>query len=266
MTTPNKPIPDGSWTVGAFRRFQDQSPEDAKAAIRSGVIGAFTNAQNVHHREVRQPIQQRPTYDEVPTDIPLWVNLTSTDDTTFPLALLAREPDKNGVLNEAPFYQPSTGALELGMIRCLRDREYRQVGTIIGPAGWSLIHDAHLAVYTVDQTTGNLTLYWESGDIKAQLNAASTQYRFDIPPLHARQGDIYAVGFLANYFGLSGYQLATLPRWIINQPIGTQPDQPYYWTRGTDGGGNGPGWPTPPPFLNRAHIGTNQWWPWFLLG
>ncbi|MBF6333307.1 hypothetical protein [Nocardia transvalensis] len=98
------------------------------------------------------------------------MNLTST----FPLALLAREPDANGDLREAPFYQPATGALELGMVRCTRDHEYRQVSTIIGPAGQAHIHDVHLSVYTLDQDTGDLTLHWNSGDIKGQLNAAST--------------------------------------------------------------------------------------------
>jgi hypothetical protein len=219
VTTPNKPTLDGSWNLGAFRRFQDQSPEDAKAAIRSGVIGAFTGAQDIHRREVRQPIQARPTYDEVPTDIPLWANLTSTDDTTFPLALLARQPDSNGVLNEPPFYQPATGAIEIGMIRATRDREYRQVGLIIGPAGWSFINNAFVAIHSLDQNSGDLTLIWDSGDIKSVLNAASTQYRFDIPTINAHQGDIYGVGFLANYFGI-GYKLATVARWVINQPWG----------------------------------------------
>ncbi|MFG1794023.1 hypothetical protein [Nocardia sp. NPDC049149] len=265
MTTPNKPTPDGSWNLGAFRRFQDQSPEDAKAAIRSGVIGAYTGAQNTHRREVRQPIQARPTYDEIPTDIPLWANLTATDDTTFPLALLARQPDKDGVLNEPPFYQPATGALEIGMIRTTRDREYRQVGLIIGPAGWSFVNSAFVAVYSLNQDNGDLSLIWDSGDIKSVLNYASTQYRWDIPTINARQGDVYGVGFLANYVGI-GYKLASVARWIINQPWGTQPTHPYYWTRGYNGGGNGPGLPSPPPFLIQDHLGTNHWWPWFLLG
>ncbi|MGW4769851.1 hypothetical protein ACWEO2_17620 [Nocardia sp. NPDC004278] len=266
MTTPDKPTPEGSWNLGAFRRFQDQSPEEAKAAIRSGVIGAFTGAQDIHRREVRQPIQQRPTYDEIPTDIPLWANLTATDDTTFPLALLARQPDGNGVLSEPPFYQPATGAIEIGMIRAIRDREYRQVGLIIGPAGWSFVNSAFVAIYSLDQNTGDLTLIWDSGDIKTVLNAASTQYRFDIPTINAHQGDIYGVGFLANYIGLSGYKLATVARWVINQPWGTQPGHPYYWSRGIDGGGNGPGYGAPPPFISAANCGTNHWWPWFLLG
>ncbi|MEV6321362.1 hypothetical protein AB0M45_09220 [Nocardia sp. NPDC051787] len=265
MTTPNRPTPDASWDLGAFRRFQDQSPEDAKAAIRSGVIGAFTGAQNVHRREVRQPIQQRPTYDEIPTDIPLWANLTATDDTTFPLALLARQPDGNGVLSEPPFYQPATGSIEIGMIRATRDREYKQVGLIIGPAGWSYVNNAYVAIYSLDQYTGDLTLVWHSGDIRPVLTAASTQYRFDIPTLQARQGDIYGVGFHANYIGI-GYKLATVARWVINQPGGTEPRHPYYWSRGIDGGGNGPGYPVPPPFISAAHCGTNYWWPWFLLG
>ncbi|WP_067839642.1 hypothetical protein [Nocardia lijiangensis] len=265
MTTPDKPIPDGSWNLGAFRRYQQQSPEDAKAAIRSGVIGAYTGAQNIHKREVRQPIQQRPTYTEMPTDIPLWVNLTATDDTTFPLALLARTPDGNGNLSQPPFYGPATGAIEIGMIRTLRDREYRQVGLIIGPAGWSRITNAYVTVYRFDETTGDLSLYWDSGDIHTVLTNASTQYRFDIPPIQAHQGQIHGVGFLSNYFGI-GYKLATVPRWVINQPGGTQPRQPYYWSRGLDGGGNGPGYPTPPPYLRSDHVGTNHWWPWFLLG
>ncbi|WP_225731096.1 MULTISPECIES: hypothetical protein [unclassified Nocardia] len=62
------------------------------------------------------------------------------------------------------------------------------------------------------------------------------------------------------------YKLATIPRWIINQPGGTQPRQPYYWSRGLDGGGSGPGYPAPPPVLAAPNCGTNHWWPWFLLG
>ncbi|WP_054812168.1 hypothetical protein [Nocardia arizonensis] len=265
MTTPNRETPDGSWNLGAFRHFQNQSVEDAKAAIRAGVIGAYTGAQNAHRREVRQPIYQRPTYEQVPTDIPLWANLTATDDTTFPLALLARQPDANGSLTQAPFYQPASGAVEIGMIRTLRDREYRQVGLLIGPAGWSMVNNAYVMVYRFEEATGDLHLIWDTGDIRPVLTNASTQYRFDLPTIDARQGDVYGVGFLSNYFGI-GYKLATVPRWVIEQPGGTQPRQPYYWSRGGDGGGIGPGFPTPPAFLRADHVGTNHWWPWFLLG
>ncbi|WP_043654317.1 hypothetical protein [Nocardia thailandica] len=53
MSYPIGTTPDGAKQPGDFRPLQLATEEDAKASMKSGVLGAFGNAQNVHGVEVR---------------------------------------------------------------------------------------------------------------------------------------------------------------------------------------------------------------------
>ncbi|MEU2032827.1 hypothetical protein [Nocardia amamiensis] len=117
----------------------------------------------------------------------------------------------------------------------------------IGPAGWLHITNAYVALLQPRLNQRRPDLGLAQRHIKPVLTAASIQYRLDIPTIHARQGDIYGVGFHGNYIGI-GYKLATVARWIINQPWGTEPRHLYYWSRCIDG----PGYPVPRPFISAA--------------
>ncbi|WP_040785984.1 hypothetical protein [Nocardia pneumoniae] len=99
----------------------------------------------------------------------------------------------------------------------------------IGPAGWLHITNAYVALLQPRLNQRRPDLGLAQRHIKPLLTAASIQYRLDIPTIHARQGDIYGVGFRGNYIGID-YRLATVARRIINQPWGTEPRHLYYWS------------------------------------
>ncbi|QIS18522.1 hypothetical protein [Nocardia terpenica] len=276
-------IPNYSWGLAAFSARSGLGQLSATHATATAAQETAAAAQVTAHgaqataTHAQTTVAAKPNYSDIPTDISLWENLNPKDDTTFPLsqAVLLTNATKDGGESESivPFYTPASGALELGFIRARRDRTYNEIGLIIGPSGWSLVNNVHICLYKLNQSTGDLdTLLWTSGDIKSQLSQSDTHYRFNMSttgtaagPITAAKGDVFAVGFLQNYFGLGGYELIALQRYQIAQPAGIHPRQPYYWSRGGSGG-NGPGFDSPPSSIPFASFGTNKWWPWFVLG
>ncbi|MBF6339839.1 hypothetical protein IU450_28690 [Nocardia abscessus] len=131
----------------------------------------------------------------------------------------------------------------------------------IGPAGWLHITNAYVALLQPRLNQRRPDLGLAQRHIKPVLTAASIQYRLDIPTIHARQGDIYGVGFHGNYIGI-GFKLATVARWGINQPWGTEPRHPYYWSLKAS---TAPANPSR-PLISAATAAPTTGGPWFLLG
>ncbi|MFD6400833.1 hypothetical protein [Nocardia sp. NPDC060249] len=56
MTAPSEPTPGGANQPGDFRPLQTATADDAKASMKSGVLGAFGDAQTEHNVQVKSRI------------------------------------------------------------------------------------------------------------------------------------------------------------------------------------------------------------------
>lgn len=143
-------------------------------------------------------------YSDIPTNVPLWQSLNPTDDASFPLSQIlyhtnaSTSSSGNTSTSETkdPTFATSTNDVYFGYIRCLRDRDYTQVGLITAAGGWNSQPPQQfwVYIYKMDLATGALTRIWSSGDVKTFISSPGAQFRLGVPTFTAAQGDVFAVG------------------------------------------------------------------------
>jgi len=213
VTAPNQPTPDGAIPVGGFRSFQLMTENDAKSAMKGGVLGSFGNAQNTHNDQVKTPIGERPKFTQTPINMSLWGTMNPKEHSTVPRSLLisgtasgtatggSGDNSHSHSLNRIPDYQPDGNNIdegECGFIRLTRDAKLKYVGLATGDSNnWFGIQAAFIGVYSVNQDTGLLTLLTPTlaaSDIKGQILTSNTEFAFDMGvTIDGKQDDVYAV-------------------------------------------------------------------------
>lgn len=217
MSSPNYPDdtsrPAGSLAVGLFREKQLQTADDAKEAMSGGVLGAALISEEVLKLNVKDPIEERPTFTQTPVNIALWAGMDPKEHATVPRSQLihgtaARTSTGTDTgsrqLNVIPDYQPSgnnTDWAEIGFIRVQRDADLRYVGFMTGDSQtFAGISGAYLGVYSVNTTTGLLTRLTNTlaaTNIKSLITDTNTETRFDMGlTIEASQDDVFAVVLL----------------------------------------------------------------------
>ncbi|WP_067565776.1 hypothetical protein [Nocardia acidivorans] len=267
-------IPNWSWGLAAFTARSGisnlaETAKTANEAQASAVVAQETarSAQSVA-TYAQTTANGKPNFSDIPTNIPLWQNINPADDPTFPLSQLVNWTSVSGGSNapansdegKSPDYVPATRVLELGFIRATRDRTYGTVGMITGRGGWGYDPQAFaVAVFKMDPASGNLSKFWDSGDVKNQIAAAGTQFRLPVPRFTAKQGDIFAVGILqiSPSFGTSNRPLACLRQSRPDQPPGVFPRNIYGFVKDCD---------SIPDLITASSIKTGEWIPWLVLG
>ncbi|WP_327139340.1 hypothetical protein [Nocardia sp. NBC_01327] len=278
MTSPDGAVPDGAYvgdpnSPNNIAALANMTQASALSIISGNVVNAFnsagTNIGNLVNQgtgPVQNQVNNRPTYTESPLNIPLWVNINSDDDPTFPLSQLVNWTDvtssSSSVEDAAPIYTPATDVLELGFIRATRDRTYSTVGLITGTGAWGNAPNMFwVYVYRMDPSTGNLTRLWTSGDVEAAITFQGTQFRLSMPTLQVHQGDVFAVGIQQNApsIGTACRPLACLYQAVTDQPPGVYPRNIYQYYNATTS------YPAPVN-IAQSTLTDGNWIPWFVLG
>ncbi|NQE89984.1 hypothetical protein [Nocardia terpenica] len=257
---------------------QAAAAQSGVKTVAQGVTGPITGTAssdpNAVHAAVSQlqgQVNSKPNYSDIPTNIPLWVNVNPGDDPTFPITQLVEWTDVSGGTNgnpatgsetDDPSYAPATDVLELGFIRATRNRHYTTIGMVTGNAAWGLAPLLfYVYLYKMDPTTGDLTQLWNSGDVTSQISTAGTQLRLTMPTVTAAQGDIFAVGVQqhAPTIGTAVRPLACVRQSQPAQPAGVYPRNIYAYYNATSS------YPAPTTIpASQLKVGT--WIPWFVLG
>lgn len=201
MTTPGISAPDGSFVLGS-EYGQDITEESAKVIMKGGVLDTWSDTQEAQHTQVT-------------IDSPLWKTLDGNEESTFPrsnLSFGAASSTSSGgsgdnshshSMGRIPDYQPAGNFLEIGFIKVQTHCVLNAVGFITGDsATWFDIGSAYIAVYKMDDITGDLSRIWTSGDIKSAATEINTETRIPVPDVSARQGETYAVAVVTHTSGL----------------------------------------------------------------
>lgn len=260
-------IPNYSWGLASFVARSGMGNLATTQAAASAARETARTAQSVA-TYAQATASGKPNFSDIPTNIPLWQNINALDDPTFPLSQLVNWTTVSGGSNapavgeerRSPDYLPATRVLELGFIRATRDRTYGTVGMITGRGGWGFDPQSFtVAMLKMDPSNGNLSKIWDSGDVKAQIASAGTQFRIDLPTITVKQGDVFAVGVLqiSPSFGTANRPLACVHQSIPAQPPGVYPRNIYGYVKDCD---------TIPDFITASSIKTGDWIPWFVLG
>lgn len=208
-------------------------------------------------------------YTDIPTNVPLWQSVVPTDDPTYPDALNVFQTSVNSSGNESetrvPAFTTTSGEMDIGFIRALRDRDYQQVGFQIGRGGiiGSGPFELYVCVYRVNQANGNMTKIWDSGNIKALVHSVGSgnQVRLNLPQFSASQGEVLAVGMVQRAsITAPSYQLYGLDKPWSTPPAG-------YWPRGLYAvAATGTTWPPPASISGSSLVWDDDRVPWFFLG
>nr|WP_176458667.1 hypothetical protein [Rhodococcus sp. 15-649-1-2] len=222
---------------------------------------------------IQAQLAGKANYEDIPTNVPLWQNVNPSDDSVFPYSMLVyvtnatTSSNGNTTTSESkiPTFSSSSGEMDIGYIRSVRDREYTQVGfmtakgAIIGSGPFEIwVH-----VYKMNPTSGLLTLVWASGNLKSAVQAAGSgkMLRFAMPQIHADQGDVFAVGIVqrANVLNPS-YSIYGIEQPYTDQPAGVHP-------RGLGSRANvGTTFPSASTIASASQVWTDENTPWFFLG
>jgi hypothetical protein len=100
-----------------------------------------------------------------------------------------------------PDYKPAgNGAnlTELGFLKCSKDRTYTQMTFITGDAVTALgVNAFYLGVYSMNLSSGALTLVSSTGNIRSSVSNTNTEYTFNLgTAVNATKGQVYACGTL----------------------------------------------------------------------
>jgi hypothetical protein len=227
--------------------------------------------------------ESKPDIEDLAVFNPLSNGINLDEDTTFDRSQLtfgassgtagggSGDSTHTHSLSRIPDYQPAGGGsdmMEIAFIRARKTRTYTQVGFATGDAATMFdIEGAFLGVYSMDATTGLLTLLTPalaSANIKGSVTTANKEFRFPMGvTINAAQGDIFAValcqktGFLQNCASL----LCSTATQITN-PNGEFPSKPYGYRDLSGVGG------VLPTTLAHADInfGASTKLPFFVLG
>lgn len=222
---------------------------------------------------IQAELAGKANYSDIPTNVPLWQTINPSDDAVFPYALLVYHTNAttsssgNTTTSESksPTFQSSSGEMDIGYIRSIRDREYTQVGfmTAKGAIVGNGPNELWLHLYKMNPTTGLLTQLWNSGDVKPAVAAAGSgkMVRFAMPQISAAQGDVFAVGIVqrASVFNPS-YAIYGIQQPFTDQPAGVHP-------RGLGSRVNvGTTFPSASTITSAQQVWTDENTPWFILG
>lgn len=150
----------------------------------------------------------------------------------------------NGTLDAAntsvgpgvPDYQPAgntANKTELGYLKCSRDRTYTKMTFNTGNSWTALgVTAFYLGVYSVNLSTGALTLVSSTGDIKASVSSTNTEYTFTLgSSISATKGNVYACGTLQVTSAVQTCNsLCRLSFWPLSGPAGVYPSSLYAYT------------------------------------
>lgn len=227
--------------------------------------------------------ESKPDVEDLAVFNPLSNGINLDEDTTFDRSQLtfgAASATSSGgqsdgshthSLGRIPDYQPAGGGtdmMEIAFIRARKKRTYTQVGFATGDSATMFdIEGARLGVYSMNKTTGQLTLLTpglSNTNIKGSVTTANKEFRFPLGvTIEAQQGDIFAValcqqtGFLQNCASL----LCSTATQITN-PNGEFPSKPYGYRDLSSVNG------VLPTTLNHGDInfGSSTKLPFFVLG
>lgn len=220
--------------------------------------------------DIQAQLAGKADYSDIPTNVPLWQSILSTDDPVFPgfanvFHTTGNSDGGNYRETRDPTFSTTSGEMDVGYIRTLRDREYTQVGFMTAQSG--LIgggpFEAHLCVYKLNQSTGEITRVWWSGDVKSTVASVGSGrvVRLAMPALSASQGDVWGVGLVqrANTTNPS-YSIYGIKGPYIGYPSGVWPRSLY---SRADVGTTFP----PPISISGSSMAWNdENTPWFFLG
>ncbi|WP_039823255.1 DUF7257 domain-containing protein [Nocardia testacea] len=249
-------IPNWSWGLAGFSARASLGTLAATASVAATAQTTAVAAQTT--------AESKPDYSDIPTNIPLWVNISPTDDPTCPLSTLVNWTAESGnelVETEDPGMIPSTRAIMLGFIRATRNRSYSTVGMITATGDWGLSPTAFMVgVYKMAPGTGNLTKLWDSGDVKSQISASGTQFRLSMPTISATQGDVFAVAVLqiAPTVGTAVRPLLCVRHAQPAQPAGIYPRSIFGYVNNADS--------LPATIAASSVLNDQDFLPWFVLG
>ncbi|MGW1740439.1 hypothetical protein ACWCPQ_16700 [Nocardia sp. NPDC001965] len=252
-------VPNWSWGLAGWSA---RSGLGSLAATASVAQTAQTTAVTAQTTAVaaQETADAKPDFTDVPTDVPLWVNISASDDPTCPLANLVNWTVDNQE-TENPAVRPGTRQIMIGHIRATRNRTYSTVGMITGAGDWGLGPTAfYVGVYKMTPGTGALTRLWGSGDVKGSIAAPDTQFRLPIPTITAQQGDVFAVAVLqiAPTVGTAVRPLLCVRHSQPAQPAGIYPRAIFAYVNSQD---------TLPATIAPGSLMTDQdFLPWFVLG
>ncbi|MBH0778831.1 hypothetical protein [Nocardia bovistercoris] len=256
-------IPQYSFGLAGFSARSGLGTLASTTAVATTAQATATAAQSTA-TAAQSTANSKPSYADVPTDVPLWVNINANDDPTFPLSALVMWTNDTdggaGTESIYPDYVPATRVLELGHIRATRDRNYSTIGCITGATSWGLAPQSfEMFLFKMSLLNGNLTKLWSSGDIKSSIAAAGTQFRVTMPTIGALKGEVYAVGVhqISPNPAYANRPLACLKSARPDQPSGVYPRNIYGWVAASD---------TVPATILASNIQTNAVIPWLVLG
>lgn len=147
---------------------------------------------------------------DLPLGTPLWQSLNPYEDCSFPRVELNRMvkwvnsptgpgPNVNDHTHsvssqQAPFYTPGADLMEITFIRCSRDRDYNQVGLMVGKAPLP-IKGLSISVYRVDVAEQKLVHLHTEANMNAWMTPGQADLRWRLPVgLDAYLGEVFAVG------------------------------------------------------------------------
>lgn len=212
------------WITGAtgniidLRGFASNLRADATTAINNAATAQTTaNGAQSTATSALAVATGKPSISQIPVGSALWAAINNDEDSTFPRSQLSfgaasgtssggsttANPHTHG-LGAVPDYKPAGNGndfLEIGYIRTAKDRSYTTIGFITGnSATWAGINAAYVGVFSVNTTTGALTLLntaTATTDISGSITTTNTEQRFSMGyTINAHQNDVYAVGLL----------------------------------------------------------------------
>jgi hypothetical protein len=143
------------------------------------------------------------------------------------------------VSTAVPDYKPAgNGAnlTELGFLRCSKDRTYTKMTFITGDSWTALgVTNFYLGVYSLNTSTGGITLVSSTGDIKGSVSSRNTEYTFALgTPVVATKDSVFACGTLQRTSAIQTCNsLCRLVFWPISAPSGVFPATLYAYAPGS---------------------------------
>lgn len=263
--------------VGAVTAIPELRLQALSGAERTG-SWAFDNvvirrAATADLSAIEAKLAGKANYSDIPTNVPLWQNINPNDDAVFPLHALvfhtnastSSSGNTSTTESKTPAFSTSSGEMDFGYIRSVRDREYTQIGFMTAKGGISGAgpFEMWLHLYKMDLATGNLSLLWNSGNIKPTVQSAGSgkMIRFAMPQVHADQGDVFACGLVQRANALNpSYNIYGIKCPYTEQPAGVYP-------LGLSSRANvGTTFPSQATITPAQQVWTDENTPWFVLG
>lgn len=186
----------------------------------------------------------KPDLVQIPISSPMWLSINPDEISTVPRANLhygsagstsaaSGTASHSHGLGQIPQYTPGgNGAnfMDIGYIRVPNNRAFSNIGWISGGSVTGLgVSGFYAAVYSVNVTTGDLTLLATSPDLSGSVGSTNTEYKFALgSTITASQGAILA-GCILQVTNITQTCNSLLCQTIttLTPPSGQYPQRPY---------------------------------------